>query len=82
VKKYGADFCHDAMIAPKLVVVNTLAGDWMIVVMEYLAVDSFITLYDAVLNQKSMRYWNWLLMLQKNYIMQDTFMVIFAHQTL
>jgi len=52
VKKYGADahrFCHDAMIAPKLVAVNTLAGGWMIVVMEYLAADSFITLYDAVL---------------------------------
>ena len=52
MKKYGADahrFCHDAMIAPKLVAVNTLAGGWMIVVMEYLAADSFITLYDAVL---------------------------------
>ncbi|CAJ0847438.1 10441_t:CDS:2, partial [Entrophospora sp. SA101] len=52
VKKYGEDvhrFCHEAMISPKLVAVNPLAGGWMLVVMEYLSADSFISLCDALL---------------------------------
>jgi len=45
---YGYDvhhYCQDKNIAPKIIAFETLEGDWKMIIMEYLAPDSFENLY-------------------------------------
>ncbi|CAG8521641.1 14128_t:CDS:2 [Funneliformis mosseae] len=50
-KRYGADVhrdCAKANIAPKLIAFEKLAGNWFMVVMEYLLSEHFICMYDIL----------------------------------